>query len=170
MEKREKKHTCNKQFPPFDTMFSTLYIFSSEPEYGKTAKLFAECRDYSSWRCVSIRLVNKCGSFPQLDEFDICMLVFIPRSRSYCILPPSLNWNRFEKNTFEKTWNILKYSGTIVWRPTMGTQPYGLCLQVVFNCRVFNLFPNTTNLQQTTLNNFCQKIENFNNWMKRFGC
>ena len=33
------------------------------------------------------------------------------------------------------------------------------------NLNSFNPFPHTTNLQQTTLNIFCQKIEKLYNWM-----
>ena len=40
-------------------------------------------------------------------------------------------------------------------------------LQIYCNCmgKGFNPFPHTTILQQTTLNVFCQNIENLHNWM-----
>ena len=39
------------------------------------------------------------------------------------------------------------------------------CQNASASRKVFNHFPNMTILQQTTLNIFCQKIENLHNWM-----
>ena len=66
---------------------------------------------------------------------------------------PSIIQSIFEDDIWKLFWNGRNCSKQTIIIPAC-----------VPNC--FNAFPHTTILQQTTLNVFCQNIENLHNWME----
>ena len=68
---------------------------------------------------------------------------------------------KWKYSFLHKVFNSRSLATCLFWKQELC---YIICLNLGINTSV-NPFPHTTILQQTTLNIFCQKIENLFNWM-----